>query len=269
MPAPLLLVLLAIAGCAATGPAMRPAAPLPPLARAALAEWEGWGGIVLVGWPEARPADTAATPPRFARLLDYWGAVPGMAGVALRLAEQRRAFTALQQEEGSAEPEAPEPAAAPGPEDIGLYAYPAWSAAFISAVARRAGLPESDFPPAATHARYIDAMLARATADPDGAAFLPFAPEDRSPAPGDLLCADRALEALPHWSARLAEAGRFRPMHCDVVVRAGPGLVEAIGGNVQDLVVLRRLPADAEGRVLPAPPGKPRFFLVLAARERR
>jgi hypothetical protein len=33
------------------------------------------------------------------------------------------------------------------------------------------------------------------------------------------------------------------------------------------MVVLRRLPADAEGRVLPAPPGKPAFLLILAARD--
>ena len=37
-------------------------------------------------------------------------------------------------------------------------------------------------------------------------------------------------------------AGPPTPMHCDVVVSDQPGLVQAIGGNVRDAVVLRRLP---------------------------
>jgi hypothetical protein len=39
-------------------------------------------------------------------------------------------------------------------------------------------------------------------------------------------------------------------MHCDIVVSAGPGIVEAVGGNVADAVTLARWPADGEGRVL-------------------
>jgi hypothetical protein len=45
--------------------------------------------------------------------------------------------------------------------------------------------------------------------------------------------------------------------------------VEAIGGNVQDLVTLRRFPAYADGRVVPAPAGYPSFFLILEARPER
>ena len=56
-------------------------------------------------------------------------------------------------------------------------------------------------------------------------------------------------------------------MHCDVVIRLRPGVVEAIGGNVDDMVVLRRLPVDRQGRVLPAPPDKPVFLLVLSPNE--
>jgi hypothetical protein len=283
---PLLPLLFAAAACV-SAPAPEAAAPLPPLARAALEEWRSWGGIVVEGWPEARPADTAATPARFARLLDYWSTVPGGTGVARRLAEQRGAILATLAEQGSAAPggvaegaedapSVPPPGApglppalsgAPGPEDIALYAYPAWSAAFVAAVARQAGVPLSDLPAAATHARYIDAVLLRAAEAPGTAPFLPRAPEEFAPRPGDLLCADRAARPLPHWSLRLGEMGQFRPMHCDVVVRTGPGVVEAVGGNVQDLVVLRRLPSDAAGRVLPAPPGQPAFVLILAARD--
>ena len=52
---PLLPLLFAAAACV-SAPAPEAAAPLPPLARAALEEWRSWGGIVVEGWPEARPA---------------------------------------------------------------------------------------------------------------------------------------------------------------------------------------------------------------------
>jgi hypothetical protein len=249
------------------------AAPPPPLARAALAEWEAWGSIVVVGWPEVRPAETAATPERFARLVEYWTVVPGGAGIARQLLNERSAIVAALAEQSSTEapngdgPVSAVPVAMPALEDISLYAYPAWSAAFISAMARRAGIPESDLPSAARHASYIDAVLARAITDPKGAHFLPYAPEEWAPRPGDLLCADRSAVPLAYWSMRLMEIARPRPMHCDVVVRNGPGVVEIVGGNVQSLVVLRRVPADANGRVLPAPPGQPPFVLVLAYQE--
>jgi hypothetical protein len=228
---------------------------IPPLARAALAEWEAWGGIVVVGWPDVRPPDTAATPERFARLMAYWTAVPGGAGVAHRLSGLRSAILAAAAGHLAAEAQdrdgegiASMAVAAPGPEDMSLYALPAWSAAFVSAIARRAGISKDDLPSAERHVSYIDALLARAIAAPDGARFLPYAPEDRAPRAGDLLCADRSVAPLSHWSMRLAEAGRPRPMHCDIVVRTDPGTIEAVGGNVQDLVVSRRLPADIGSR---------------------
>jgi hypothetical protein len=284
----LTILLLAIAACATPPPPPAPVEPLPasPLARAALDEWNAWGRIVVEGWPTMRPADTAATPERYSRLIGYWLAVPGGSGIVRKLDSQRAIFSALLTDQ--AYTPAPAEAAAPasgdddaeanpvrtvataapaGPEDIGLYNRPAWSAAFISAVARRAGMPYYDLPSAPAHARYIDALLARAIADPEGAAFAPHAPEEFAPRPGDLLCADRSWSPLPHWTARLAERGRPRAMHCDVVVRTAPGVIEAIGGNVEDLVVLRRLPADSDGRILPAPPGKPSFVLILATRE--
>lgn len=263
---PALFAALLLAACTATpppGPAV-PTERLPPLARAAVEEWEAWGRAVQEGWPDDRPADTAATPARFERLLDYWYAVPGNSGVARRLQNRRAgiastaAFEPVEGEEAEAAP-----AFAPTAEDIGYYASPAWSAAFIGFVARRAGIAEDDLPAMPTHARYIDRMLRRAVEDPEGAAWLPLAPEDAAPRPGDLLCADRSWRPIRHWTQRLPERGRFRPMHCDVVIRQRAGVVEAIGGNVADMVVLRRFPADGEGRVQQAPPGRPQFVLVL------
>lgn len=266
------LLLLAASACSTPGSRQPPeAGPAPPLAQVALTEWQAWGGIVLEGWPEGRPADTAATPDRFDRLIGYWREVPGNEGVARRLETQRASLRAALSGQGMAELAAADTAALPAPtappvEDIGLYAYPAWSAAFVSAMARRAGIPESDLPSEAAHAFYIDAVLWRAAADPQGARFLPHDPAERTPRPGDLLCADRSARPLEHWTMRLLETGRSRPMHCDVVVRTAPEVVEAVGGNVKDVVALRRLPADSQGRVLPAPPGQARLLLLLAAR---
>lgn len=255
----LLIPLFCAVGC---GPRpASPGAPASPLARAALAEWEVWGRIVVEGWPDTRPQDTAATPARFARIVEYWNAVPGQRGVVLRLQTLRSYIAGALPGDGDNAQASP-----PRVEDIENYSEPAWSAAFISAMARRAGLPESDLPSSDRHARYIDAMLVQWLADPDRAPFRPHAPDEYAPRPGDLLCADRnRVLPLTHWTGRLAELGRSRPMHCDIVVRGGPGQVRAIGGNVQGMVVLRHLPADPEGRVLPSPPDQPQFVVVLEA----
>jgi len=264
-----LLLLLAVAGCARS-PARPPepaALPRSPLALAALAEWEVWGRPTVIGWPSSRLQDTAATPERFERLIDYWEAIPGGSRVASRHRQLRMAIRGALDAPAPAESPLRPVSAAVRWEDVELYATPAWSAAFISAVARLAGMPHADLPSTSRHARYIDAALARWRADPAGAAFVPHAPEDYAPVPGDLVCADRSAVPLAHWTMLYASAGRPRPMHCDVVVRTAPGVVEMIGGNVQEMVTLRRLPADARGRMLPAPPGFPVFILILQARE--
>ena len=262
----LLPLLALLAACAAqpavTPPVPRPETP-PPLLRAALEEWTAWGRITVDGFPDTRPP-VVATPERFARLTNYWRAVPAGQGVANRLEALRGGVQEALMPEPEGEGDAtPVSLTEISVEDIGIYSRPAWSAAFISYVAGRAGL---DLPPSATHARYVDALLTRALTDPEGAAFIPFDPAERTPRAGDLLCADRAFTPLLHWRDRLMEEGVSRPMHCDVVYRAGPGVVEMIGGNVSDVVALRRLPADRDGRILPAPIGKPQFFLLLAAR---
>ncbi|MBO1075897.1 DUF2272 domain-containing protein (plasmid) [Roseomonas marmotae] len=149
---------------------------------------------------------------------------------------------------------------------ISLWSHPAWSAAFVSYVMQRAGVPGFVFPPSAAHSFYVDALLANWSSYPEGAAFRPHAPHEYAPRPGDLICADRSISPLYGWEERLAEPGQFRPMHCDVVVASGGGLVQAVGGNVLGAVVLRRFPADAAGRALPPPWDKPPFFVVFENR---
>jgi hypothetical protein len=55
-------------------------------------------------------------------------------------------------------------------------------------------------------------------------------------------------------------------MHCDIVVAAGPGAVEAVGGNVADAVTRTRFPADAFGYLLQQPAGAPAWFVVFENR---
>ncbi len=116
----------------------------------------------------------------------------------------------------------------------------AWSAAFISYVMRIAGAG-ARFPYAPDHAFYINAArrgfgVVRAER-----------PEAYAPLPGDLICAGRGAARGMRF-ADLPTADFF-PGHCDIVVATSPGLIDAIGGNVDDSVVLTHVPVTAEGRI--------------------
>ncbi|MBP0491581.1 DUF2272 domain-containing protein [Roseomonas sp. SG15] len=149
---------------------------------------------------------------------------------------------------------------------ISSYNTPAWSAAFISYAMNSAGVSRSDFRPSSAHVFYMDGMIENYLADPDSAAFRPHHVEEYAPRPGDLLCYDRSASPLPNWEARMAERGRSRPSHCDIVVRAAGGTIDLIGGNVMDVVLRRRIPVDAQGIVLPPPLERPPFFVVFENR---
>jgi hypothetical protein len=254
--APLCLLAL-LAGCALPPPP--PPLAYPPAARErlirlALAEWQEWGcrAIGLPGPPLA-PC-TPAGPPRreseaaaFPAVLAYWRALPPAQAEAA-IPRNRALYAA---------------ALAGEAEEGALWAEPFWSAAFISWLMAAAGLDAPEFAPDAAHARYLDHLDALAAAHPRLAPFLPRDPAAHPPAPGDLLCFDRSATPLARWADRAAERGRFRPMHCDLVVAVGPGVVEAVGGNVQDAVALARFPADAAGRLLP---GTRPFLVVMENR---
>ena len=253
----LLLPGLLAAACAAPPPLpSEPPLAYPPAARErmlriAIAEWRDWGGRVLEADSpgSAGPEGAEARLENFPRVLAYWRALDGDEGAVARKRPLYRAALS-----GAAAGE-------------GLWREPYWSAAFVSYVLRAAGVDRAEFPPAAAHATYVDAMIATALRFPASAPFLPHAPAERTPAPGDLICADRGTAVGGHWRDRLAEGGRFRPMHCDIVVATQPGAVEAIGGNVRDAVTLTRYRADAAGYLLPRPPGAGlRWFAVFENR---
>ncbi|MCW8086186.1 DUF2272 domain-containing protein [Sabulicella glaciei] len=243
----LLPLLLLLAACAAPVAPPPPPPPLPypaaardRLLRLALEEWREWGcrvsgeagepvaGACVPTFP-ARESD----PESFPRVLAYWRSVPDAENAIPR---NRVLYAGALR--GEATP---------------LWAEPYWSAAFISWLVGAAGVDTVEFAPSASHSRYLDHLDAVWAAHPALAAFVPRDPALHAPRPGDLLCRDRSSSPLAHWSLRAAERGRFRPMHCDVVVGVAPGMVEAVGGNVDDAVTLVRVPADPAGRVLPNP----------------
>lgn len=133
----------------------------------------------------------------------------------------------------------------------------AWSAAFISWLARGAGLTADEFPPSIAHWDYIDRFLRRDAA----ARFVARDPLDYAPRVGDLVCSSR--------SAGVREFGALHrgPYHCDLVVGSGPGAIEVIGGNVSDTVALARFAVDERGLLASRP--EPPWVAVLEQRDTR
>ncbi len=206
--------------------------------RIALAEWEDWGRQDAI----AAPPGLESSPANFPRVLAYWRAVPeGDAPITRNRARFR----------------------AGNPD---LWREPAWSAAFISYVMRGAGVDAREFPSSAAHAFYLDGLIADAQRFPATAPFIPYDVGQRAPQVGDLVCADRSRSPLRSWRDRLAEQGRFRPMHCDIVVRIVPGQVEVVGGNIRDAVTLSSFATDAAGLLLPRARGEPTWFAILENR---
>jgi hypothetical protein len=247
-----ILLLLLLGACAVAPPLAAPL-PYPPAARErvvriALAEWADWGGTVAEAGERGGSGGAESDPANFPRVLAYWRAVPKDEG-AIEL--NRRLYAE---------------AIGGAAEGAGLWQEPYWSAAFISFVMAAAGIDRREFPPSAAHSDYVDALIRDAAAFPATAPFLPRGPFEAAPRPGDLLCADRGRAPIGDWRQRAADAGRFRPMHCDIVVRAGAGVVDVIGGNVRDSVTLTRYPADGAGYLLPRPAGELVWFALFQSR---
>ncbi|MDQ8016743.1 MAG: DUF2272 domain-containing protein [Bordetella sp.] len=256
--------------------------PAPPRARelAALAQREhaAWGGAALdaqgrlldAGSYEAEdtPRSLRVAPP-WQRVMGYWeavdpdGRIPSQVRFgALRPADRRLLQQALQQASAShlqglgvgpdqglssAELRALQTAI----DRVAVVDTP-WSAAFISWLAREAGLQAAEFAFSEAHADYAGAAWA-ATRREQAGQPTPYALRAcdltrTAPRVGDLVCQARGSEAELDTFAKLGEAlaqrdagGGALPMHCDVVTQVDPQGLDAIGGNVLQSVTLRRL----------------------------
>lgn len=251
-PALPVLALLALAACAAPRPPP-PAPELPPPAYPAEArarllrllegEWREWGGRVLDaraapirGAPDGPVAEQ--DPAAFTKVLAYWSAVDW----AAEIARNKRAFV-----QGEATACTASELSAGGRST--MWGCQPWSAAFISFVLRATGIDAAEFPPAAAHWQYVDALILQSDRWGGRATFVAWEPGEYAPAPGDIVCADRSRRPIASLAARRAELGTGRPMHCDIVAEALPGEVVAIGGNVAQAVTAVRFATDDAGRL--------------------
>jgi hypothetical protein len=138
-----------------------------------------------------------------------------------------------------------------------------WSAAFVSWLAREAGLGAGEFEFSQAHVDYAGAAWQAGAAEAAGrqtryamrACDLTLTP----PRVGDLVCHARAgragldrFEKIGEVLATRPTGGEPVPMHCDVVVQVDARGFEAIGGNVLQSVTRRRLDFAPGTRVLDA-----------------
>lgn len=124
-----------------------------------------------------------------------------------------------------------------------------WSAAFISWVMTRANVPGFTRSP-----RHIDYIRA---AYHGGASAMPYRladPGGEKPAPGDMLCFLRDRSTTLNYVGLVQALGSGRTgnwkTHCEIVVSANMGgdrTLYAIGGNVANSVVMRKLMLDRTG----------------------
>lgn len=127
-----------------------------------------------------------------------------------------------------------------------------WSAAFVSWVMVRAGVP--GFRASASHVDYVRDAYLRPDASPFG-----FADPATPAAQGDLLCYVRSPNQVfgPAGLRQFLGAGSGGlNMHCDVVIAnnaAGDGLLTLVGGNVLQGVTVRQLPVNRAGQPWPLP----------------
>jgi hypothetical protein len=127
-----------------------------------------------------------------------------------------------------------------------------WSAAFVSWLARGAGYTAEEFPSTVLHWDAIERFMRPRPGDP----FETRDPARHAPRVGDLVCNARGgtADASARGAGMLAPSSLRRgAYHCDLVVAARPGELQAIGGNVSDVVALTRVRTADDGRLLPDP----------------
>ena len=118
-----------------------------------------------------------------------------------------------------------------------------WSAAFVSWVMQRAGVPE--FRSSPSHFDYV-----RAARKDAGSPYRFVEPMSAKLAVGDMLCYVRSNRVYGfNGLAKAIDSGvSGLPMHCDMIVAVDDGKAYAIGGNVQQAVTMRVVNLNAQGQ---------------------
>jgi hypothetical protein len=235
--AAILLLAFSLAACGGRGPGGIAGAPpddahIPPFARwpyqqfsreaavqIALREWRAFGQPVAIPNVEF-PFDNERAEGLWQRVGEYWW-------LGMPLGSSDQGFTGMHNQNGLVFPASQD----------GKYA---WSAAFIDYVMRMAGATHR-FPYSATHSDYINA----AREGGSGYAITAERPEVYAPQRGDLICMWRGRHQIRFDDL---PTGRF-PGHCDIVVATRPGMLDVIGGNVNDSVSMKHVPVTIDGRL--------------------
>lgn len=129
----------------------------------------------------------------------------------------------------------------------GFVVDTAWSAAFISYVMAQAGV--QGFRASPRHIDYIRAAYR-------GEATSPYRFQDPNQVPiqpGDMLCYVRNSNSVVGYGglqAFLAGTNAGLQSHCDIAVALKGNQVWLVGGNVANMVTMRKLTLDAGGRAL-------------------
>jgi hypothetical protein len=189
----------------------------------ALREWRAFSQPVVLPHTEL-PFDNERAEGLWQRVGEYWW-------LGLPVGTLEQGFTGKHDQNGRVFSE----------QEDGNYA---WSAAFIDYVMRMAGAGRR-FPYSPTHSDYINAARQNAGAGGAGFAISAERPESYAPQRGDLICMSRTKQPIRFDDL---PTGRF-PGHCDIVVEPHPGLLDVIGGNVDNSVSMKHIPATADGRL--------------------
>lgn len=259
------LWLLLVAGCAQAprrvAPTTVPPERIDAVVRIALDEWLRWGGA-LAG-PSADGGSCLRQPDGACTTVDDGCGAELSAALCPRVDDYWRALG----------PGAPrhdcrrtDVCATTWPPEAGPpLRTPPWSAAFVSAVLQAAGFRAPEFHFSAAHAEYVVAVR-----DGRVSAFELWS-TPAVVAPGDIACAvrdDGRGRPRPQRVDELRDRDGVTPMHCDIVVAvdAAAGQASLVGGNVQQSVVMTRVPLDAAGRLQREPGGERDWLLLLRPR---
>jgi len=188
-----------------------------------LREWRAFGQQVVFPNVEL-PVDEERQEGMWQRVGEYW-----WLGLDPRWKEQ--AWTGIHNENGEVFPESQD----------GNYA---WSAAFVSYVMRTAGAG-SRFPYSETHADYINAARRHEMGAQPDIVITTERMEVYAPQRGDLICYWRGRRKITYDDLPTGKFGG----HCDFVVEIKPGELDVIGGNVDNAVAMKHIPATTDGHL--------------------
>jgi hypothetical protein len=114
----------------------------------------------------------------------------------------------------------------------------AWSAAFVCWSLRQAGVKLDEFPFSAGHHTYIRWAINNSKQDKLGKLYYGMRVATYRPQPGDMIAQWRkAKDSEPDPSISFdVQPDDFYASHCDIVSRATPDKIFAVGGNVSNRV---------------------------------